>query len=98
MIRLPPRSTLFPYTTLFRSAHALTHITELSYAVLLTRIQDDFGTRDVIMGALATVFGWTFGSSAIPAGFLTDRLGSRRVLVYAFAGSSVMAVLVGLSP
>src|SRR5439155_282111 len=79
-------------------ALALTHITELSYAVLLTRIQDDFGTRDVIMGALATVFGWTFGSSAIPAGFLTDRLGSRRVLVYAFAGSSVMAVLVGLSP
>jgi len=80
------------------AAHALTHITELSYAVLLTRIQDDFGTRDVVMGALATVFGWTFGSSAIPAGFLTDRLGSRRVLVYAFAGSSVMAVLVGLSP
>jgi len=66
--------------------------------VLLTRIQDDFGTRDVAMGALATVFGWTFGSSAIPAGFLSDRLGSRRVLVYAFAGSSVMAVLVGLSP
>ena len=80
------------------AAHALTHITELSYAVLLTRIQEDFGTRDVVMGALATVFGWTFGSSAIPAGFLTDRLGSRRVLVYAFAGSSVMAVLVGLSP
>ena len=40
------------------------------------------------MGALATVFGWAFGSSAIPAGFLTDRLGSRQVLVYAFAGSS----------
>src|SRR3712207_7506235 len=25
MIRQPPRSTLFPYTTLFRSAHALHH-------------------------------------------------------------------------
>src|SRR5258707_15007464 len=24
MIRRPPRSTLFPYTTLFRSAHAIT--------------------------------------------------------------------------
>jgi predicted MFS family arabinose efflux permease len=80
------------------AAHALTHITELSYAFLLTRIQEDFGTRDVVMGAIATIFGWTFGSSAIPAGFLTDRLGSRRVLIYAFAGSSVMAVLVGLSP
>src|SRR2546423_11065383 len=25
MIRRPPRSTLFPYTTLFRSVHALEH-------------------------------------------------------------------------
>src|SRR3712207_7878277 len=25
MIRRPPRSTLFPYTTLFRSAHAISH-------------------------------------------------------------------------
>src|SRR2546430_8000335 len=25
MIRRPPRSTLFPYTTLFRSTHSLTH-------------------------------------------------------------------------
>jgi len=80
------------------AAHALTHIIELTYAVLLTRIQDDFGTRDIVMGAIATIFGWTFGSTAIPAGFLTDRLGSRQVLVYAFAGSTVMAVLVGLAP
>src|SRR3990172_7874939 len=80
------------------AAHATAHAIELSYAVLLTRIQDDFGTRDVIMGAVATIFGWAFGSTAIPAGFLTDRLGSRQVLVYAFGGSAVMAVLVALSP
>ena len=79
------------------AAHALAHVIELTYAVLLTRIQGDFGTRDVIMGAIATVFGWAFGSTAIPAGFLTDRLGSRQVLVYAFGGSAVMAVIVGLA-
>src|SRR5438132_12086752 len=28
MIRRPPRSTLFPYTTLFRSHHLLPHIAE----------------------------------------------------------------------
>src|SRR3972149_873003 len=33
-----------------------------------------------------------------PAAFLTDRLGSRRVLFYAFAGATVSLVLVGLSP
>src|SRR5256885_6697891 len=29
MIRRPPRSTLFPYTTLFRSAHRLQHRVEV---------------------------------------------------------------------
>src|SRR3712207_7307905 len=28
MIRRPPRSTLFPYTTLFRSAHGGLHLTD----------------------------------------------------------------------
>src|SRR5258708_11946553 len=28
MIRRPPRSTLFPYTTLFRSQHGLPHLVE----------------------------------------------------------------------
>ncbi len=80
------------------AAHALVHVMELTYPALLTRIEADFGLRAVISGAIATVFGWAFGSSAIPAGFLTDRLGSRQVLVYAFSGAAVMAVLVGLAP
>ena len=79
-------------------AHGLAHILELTYPVMLSRIEDDFELRAVVTGAIATIFGWAFGSSAIPAGFLTDRLGSRQVLVYAFGGSAVMAVLVGLSP
>jgi predicted MFS family arabinose efflux permease len=79
-------------------AHALTHIVELTYPALLTRIEDDFGVRAVILGTIASVFAWAFGGSAIPAGFLTDRLGSRRVLFYAFTGATVSLVLVGLSP
>src|SRR3712207_8669076 len=34
MIRRPPRSTLFPYTTLFRSHHALEHGHELLQAAV----------------------------------------------------------------
>src|SRR2546430_13488770 len=33
MIRRPPRSTLFPYTTLFRSAKALTYFARLDAAL-----------------------------------------------------------------
>jgi predicted MFS family arabinose efflux permease len=79
-------------------AHGLAHVLELTYPAMLSRIEDDFGIRAVVTGGIATMFGWAFGSSAIPAGFLADRLGSRQVLVYAFGGSAVMAVLVGLSP
>ncbi len=84
--------------TYIAMAHGLAHILELTYPAMLTRIEDDFGIRAVVTGGIATMFGWAFGSSAIPAGFLADRLGSRQVLVYAFSGSAVMAVLVGLSP
>src|SRR3712207_9433357 len=33
MIRRPPRSTLFPYTTLFRSAVKLTYVNNVSFIV-----------------------------------------------------------------
>lgn len=79
-------------------AHALTHSAELTYPALLSRIEDDFGVRAVVLGTIASIFAWAFGGSAIPAGFLTDRLGSRRVLFYAFVGATVSLVLVGLSP
>src|SRR3712207_8505008 len=39
MIRRPPRSTLFPYTTLFRS-HRLYHSIELSLLVLAAAVVD----------------------------------------------------------
>ncbi|HEU4758384.1 MAG TPA: MFS transporter [Dehalococcoidia bacterium] len=91
----PVERRLIGYTA---AAHGLVHIMELTYPALLSRIEHDFGIRAFVAGALATVFGWAFGSSAIPAGFLTDRLGSRRVVVYAFSLAAVMAVLVGLAP
>ena len=86
---------LITYTA---SAHALVHVIELTYPALLTRIAEDFGLRAVVLGTIASVFAWAFGGSAIPAGFLTDRLGSRRVLLYAFVGAAVSLVLVGMSP
>ena len=86
---------LISYTA---SAHALVHVIELTYPALLTRIAMDFGLRAVVLGTIASIFAWAFGGSAIPAGFLTERLGSRRVLLYAFVGAAVSLVLVGLSP
>src|SRR3712207_6823988 len=53
MIRLPPRSTLFPYTTLFRSLHASTHSTHLRLVDPLSTITFGGGCCDV--GRLSTL-------------------------------------------
>src|SRR3712207_8632449 len=47
MIRRPPRSTLFPYTTLFRSAIQLNPIAEELYRRLM-RLQADAGRSDAV--------------------------------------------------
>src|SRR3712207_8184234 len=45
MIRRPPRSTLFPYTTLFRSANAMRAPEEIVRQLLLARLLEG-GHRD----------------------------------------------------
>src|SRR5205823_12375077 len=42
MIRPPPRSTLFPYTTLFRSQTALASIKLIQASAVLDLTEDDF--------------------------------------------------------
>src|SRR5437667_1259634 len=42
MLRRPPRSTLFPYTTLFRSAHVAGPDVEMDDRGLLVQINDRF--------------------------------------------------------
>src|SRR3989454_4020388 len=52
MIRRPPRSTLFPYTTLFRSADSL----NLAAQTLLSRFQTELATvRDALRQSQAEV-------------------------------------------
>src|SRR5256712_9347238 len=54
MIRRPPRSTLFPYTTLFRSAPAVVHLApDLTREVVEGRV----GPVGVVLGAVLAVPG-----------------------------------------
>src|SRR3712207_8708978 len=51
MIRRPPRSTLFPYTTLFRSVDRVDHLDDSPQAKV-ARIGVELGA-DVVLGAVA---------------------------------------------
>ncbi len=78
--------------------HGLIHTIEMTYAALLSRIDDEFGVGLFVLGIVANVFAFGFGFSALPSGVLVDRLGSQRVLSIAFGLAAVTALLVATSP
>src|SRR3712207_8108481 len=81
MIRRPPRSTLFPYTTLFRSAKARGHSVELNLAGF-----DFMGDRYVVIDCPGSLEFCAELDAALPAVDLrseehTSELQSRQYLV-----------------
>ncbi len=75
-------------------AHAFIHTIEITYAVLLSRISDDFGSDLFTLGIIANGFAFMFGFAALPSGVLVDRLGIQRVLFLAFTAAAASALLV----
>src|SRR3712207_3337035 len=71
MIRRPPRSTLFPYTTLFRSPIAVTRAESMTFPIV--RIEELGG----VVGRTVTVRGWvTHLRSSGKVAFVVIRDGS----------------------
>ena len=78
--------------------HGLIHTIEITFAVLLSRIGDEFGASLFVLGILANVSAFGFGFSALPSGVLVDRLGTQRVLMITFSLAAVAALLVATAP
>ncbi|MBA7698555.1 Multidrug resistance protein MdtG [subsurface metagenome] len=78
--------------------HALDHIFELAYGVVLIGIAQEFGVGLFLLGVLANITGFAFGLASLPSGFLADRIGERRLLMIFCLGSGLASITVGLSP
>jgi MFS family permease len=78
--------------------HFLVHIFELAYGVVLIGIGSEFGVGLFALGLLANLTGFAFGLTALPAGFLADRIGERRLLILFCFASAIASVIVGVSP
>ncbi|MBI2847796.1 MAG: MFS transporter [Chloroflexi bacterium] len=78
--------------------HALDHVLELTYGIVLIGIARDFGAGLFVLGVLANIAGFAFGLAALPAGWMTDRIGERRLLMVFCLGTGIASVGVGLAP
>jgi MFS family permease len=75
------------------SGHALSHFYLLALPPLFPLIKAEFGVSYAELGLLLTLFNSATGAAQIPAGFLTDRVGARTLLL---VGLALMAAAIGL--
>jgi MFS family permease len=78
--------------------HGLVHASVLMLPPLLGDIQRSFRVPLLAVLTVANAMYLVYGLCAIPAGFLADRFGSRRMLVIAAAGCTVSLLLVAAAP
>src|SRR3712207_7143794 len=81
MIRRPPRSTLFPYTTLFRSPERLTEVRATGAFFLLLGVLLVFRRSSLRVSARELPFLAIFGVAALRSEEHTSELQSRQYLV-----------------
>src|SRR5688572_31216065 len=79
MLRPPPRSTLFPYTTLFRSAFAISKgvIDHLKANLEIKGVQTTGNVSAAVSGGTATQSGVVFTQSNDGTGRVADRKSTR---------------------
>jgi predicted MFS family arabinose efflux permease len=80
--------------------HGVVHasVLLLPLPALLSDVRRSFGVSLLSVLGVANLMYLAFGLAAIPAGFLADRVGSRRMLVTAAGGCGTALLLVALAP
>lgn len=73
-------------TGLTAVCHALVHTYELSIPIFMTVWLKEFGLSSATLGLLVTAGYALFGIGALPGGILTDRYGSKRLVMSCLAG------------
>jgi MFS family permease len=90
-----PRRRWWVYTLLFLLV-SINYMDRSALSVAATPISQEFGLTPGQMGVLLSTFLWTYLLCLIPAGILTDRLGTRWTNAISIAVWSAATVLAGL--
>ncbi len=74
-------------------AHSLVHIFELSVPAVELDVASDYGVTPATTGMLSSVWRFPFGMGALLAGWLVDRFGAPRLLVFYLFGCGLAAIV-----
>jgi MFS family permease len=75
------------------AAGILNYMDRSAISIAAPELMADLGLTRTDIGLLGTVFSWTYAFAQLPAGWLVDKLGARRMYFLAIAGWSIATVL-----
>ena len=75
------------------SVYALYYLGRVNFSVAVPGLGEEQGLDATRIGALAAGFFWVYSLSALPVGFLADRIGARLLVGLGLVGSGLMNVL-----
>ena len=78
-------------------AHLFSHFLQLILAPLFPLLKEEFGVGYAALGLMVSVMYTVSGISQTMAGFIVDRYGARRVLLFGMATFSLAMLLTGLA-
>ncbi len=83
---------------LLAGAHFAHHVLTALIVPLLPFIRDDFGLSYAQAGLVNSAFTIAYGVAQLPAGWLSDRIGPRYMLLIGISGVAAAGAFIGLSP
>ncbi|MDR3566168.1 MAG: MFS transporter [Negativicutes bacterium] len=89
------RSKRFYVGILLFMAAVVNYVDRVNLSVAAPLIAKDFGWDPAMMGIIFSSFLWTYAACLVPAGWLTDKLGPRKLNSYSISIWSAAAMLTG---
>ena len=83
---------------LIGSGHAVSHFYSLALPPLFPLLRDQLDVSYAALGLLVTMFNVATGAAQVPAGFLVDRFGARRLLLLGLAIMGAAMTALGFAP
>lgn len=78
------------------AAGVLNYMDRSAVSIAAPALIDELGLTRTDIGLMGTVFSWTYAVSQLPAGWLVDKLGARRMYFLAIAGWSIATALMAV--